>query len=111
MAKWFKYNDLKTLYKIVQGLSPIKLPEYVSFVESSEVRLTRQSAAIAEGSDNTTLRYSAGYETDVFRHSYFPRAIRLWNVLPFDIRQARCVTIFKKELIALLWSASNDWPD
>ncbi len=111
MAKWFKYNDLKTLYKIVQGLSPIKLPEYVSFVESNEVRLTRHTAAIAEGSDNTTLRYSAGHETDIFRNSYFPRAIRLWNVLPFDIRQTRCVTIFQKELIALLWSASNDWPD
>ena len=111
MTKWFKYIDLKMLYKIVLGLSPIKLPEYVSFVESNDVRLTRHTAEIAEGSDTTTLRYSVGQDIDIFRNSYFPRAIRLWNVLPVDIRQASCITIFQKRLIAFLWSASNDWPD
>ena len=92
-------------------MSPIKLPEYVSFVESNDVRLTRSTAAIAAGSDNTTLRCSAGQDIDIFRSSYFPRATRLWNALPVDIRQTSCIIIFQKDLIAFLWSASNDWPD
>ena len=111
MTKWFKFNDLKDLYKIVIGQSPITLPEYVSFVEHDEVRLTRSTAAIADGSDTTTLQCSVVHETDIFRNSFFPRATRLWNVLPVDIRQSSCITIFKKKLIAFLWAASNDWPD
>ena len=98
-------------YKIVIGQSPITLPEYVSFVEHDEVRVTRRTAAIADGSDTTTLQCSVVHETDIFRNSFFPRATRLWNVLPVDIRQSSCITIFKKKLIAFFWAASNDWPD
>ena len=107
----FWLNDLKLLYKIINGLVPIALPDYITFAEATQFRHTRRTAAIIGGCDTTTLYCSIRPNCDAFRDGFFYRALKAWNNLPVDIRQAEGVSSFKGKLIDRLWSASNDWPD
>ena len=107
----FWLNDLKLLYKIINGLVPIALPDYITFAETTQSRHTRRTAAIIGGCDTTTLYCSIRPNCDAFRDGFFYRALKAWNSLPVDIRQAEGVSSFKGKLIDHLWSASNDWPD
>ena len=107
----FWLNDLKLLYKIINGLVPIALPDYITFAEATQSRHTRRTAAIIGGCDTTTLYCSIRSNCDAFRDGFFYRALKAWNNLPVDIRQAEGVSSFKGKLIDHIWSASNDWPD
>ena len=102
----FWLNDLKLLYKFINGLVPIALPDYITFAEATQSRHTRRTAAIIGGCDTTTLYCSIRSNCDAFRDGYFYRALKAWNNLPVDIRQAEGVSSFKGKLIDHLWSAS-----
>ena len=51
----FWLNDLKLLYKIINGLVPIALPDYITFAEATQSRHTRRTAAIIGGCDTNHL--------------------------------------------------------
>ena len=107
----FIFNDLKLFYKIVNGLVPISLPEYISVVGADHARYTRRTAAIVDHIDATTFSCSIVPNCDSFRNSYFYRTIRVWNNVPVQVRQATGISIFKSKLIKFLWSADTEWPD
>ena len=97
MRLWL--NDLKQLYKIINGLVPIALPDYITFAEATQSRHTRGTAAIIGGFDTTTLYCNIRPNCDAFRDGFFYRALKAWNNLPVDIRQAEGVSSFKGKLI------------
>ena len=105
----FWLNDLKLLYKIMNGLVPIALPDYITFAGATQSRLTSRTAAVIGGCDTTTLYYCIRPNCDTFRDRFFYRTLIAWNNLPVDIRQVEGVSSFKGKLIDHLWSASNDW--
>ena len=107
----FRLNDLKLFYQIVFGLIPIHLPEYITFADPSRVRYTRNTSAIIEHRDTTTLCCNVVPGSDGFRNSYFYRTLRLWNNLPISVRQVGGISLFKTRLVRYLWSADTDWPD
>ena len=92
------------LYKVINSLAPIALPDYITFAEATQSRHTRITAATIGGCDTTTLYYSIRPNCDAFRDGFFYRELKAWNNLPVDIRQA------EGKSIAHLWSASNVWP-
>ena len=111
MKSRFRLNDLKLFYQIINELVPISLPPYITFAEASQFRYTRNTAAVIEGSDTTTLISSIVPSCDTFSSSYFYRTMKMWNSLPVDIRQAGGISVFKSKLMEYLWTADTSWPD
>ena len=107
----FIYNDLMLFYKIMNALTPIALPEYITVAEAGKVRYTRRTAAIVDHTDTSTLCCSVGPNCDSFKNSYFYRTMLLWNSLPVSVRQSDGISHFKSTLVAILWSADISWPD
>ncbi len=107
----FRLNDLKLFYQILNDQVPISLPPYITYAEASQSRYTRNTAAVIEGSDTTTLISSIVPSCDVFSNSYFYRTMKMWNSLPADVRQTEGISAFKSKLIEYLWTADTSWPD
>ena len=74
----FWLNDLKLLYKIINGLVPIALPDYITFAEATQSRHTRRTAAIIGGCDTTTLYCSIRPNCDAFRDGHLWSASNDW---------------------------------
>ncbi len=87
------------------------MPHYITFAEASQVRHIRNTAAVIEGRDNTTLNSSVVPNCDTFSISYFYRTMKMWNSLPLGVRQAEGMSAFKSKLTEYLWSADTSWPD
>ena len=104
-------NDLKLFYQILNDQVPISLPPYITYAEASQSRYTRNTAAVIEGSDTTTLISSIVPSCDVFSNSYFYRTMKMWNSLPADVRQTEGISVFKSKLIEYFWTADTSWPD
>ena len=107
----FYMNDLLLFYKIVYSLVPINLPEHFSYVNSDQLRYTRQNADIISKKDKTHITCSITPTCDSLRNCFFFRTMKLWNFLPYDIRQVAKFGIFKSRITKLLWEADLDWPD
>ncbi len=107
----FIYNDLIMFYKIVNGLVPISLPEYITVTQPEETRYTRSNAPIHNLTDRTRYQCNVPINNDIFRNSYFCRAIRLWNSLPENVRQVERVSVYKSLLLKHMWSTDTSWPD
>ena len=95
MVKELNFENLRTrrtvdkttmLYKIVHGLVDITAPPGVL---TKTQRTTR-------GNDMKFLYPSSN--TDVYRHSFFPSTIRLWNSLPPDAVNVTTVPAFKTRI-------------
>ena len=104
-------NDLILLFKIIHGHIPINLPENFIFIKPVDVRYTRKTSSIIDSKDVTHLKCSIIPKCESFRNDFFYRTMNLWNQIPYNIRQAFSITIFKSQVIKLLWSADLDWPD
>ena len=107
----FRLNDLILFYKIVNSLVAIELPEHYTFIDGRELRFTRKNANIIDKKDRTSVTCSIKPACDTFRNSYFHRTMKLWNFLPFEIRQESTISIFKGKVTQLLWSTDTEWPD
>ena len=95
MVKELKLANLKTrrtvdkttmLYKIVHGLVDIAAPPGILIQANRSTR----------GHDKKYLNPFSN--TDTYRHSFFPSAIRLWNSLPPDAMKVTTVPAFKSTI-------------
>ena len=99
------------MYKIVNSLVAIDLPKEFSFVKASDVRFTRNTSAIIDHRDVTHISCSIKPTCSSFSNCFFYRTMKIWNIIPHDIRQESKLSIFKLRLSKILWSAEIDWPD
>ena len=109
---FFILNDIKIMYKILNGLIPISLPYHVSILTASvPLRYTRGTASIIDSTDRTTLKSNLPVRiSNIIKHSYFVRIVGTWNQLPIDVRQAESFDIFVKSAKDHLWTL-DPWPD
>lgn len=107
----FIYNDLIMFYKIVNGLVPVSLPEYITIIQPEDTRYTRNNAAIHNLTDRSRYHCNVSVNNDIFKNSFFCRVIRSWNSLPEDVRQAGRISLFKPLLLGCVWSSDIVWPD
>ena len=80
-----KVLSLVLFYKIIHGQVDVVLPYYFQ----GNTRLTR-------GNDLKFIQPFAN--TNVYKHSFFPAAIRAWNNLPANIVHADSADVFKTYL-------------
>ena len=107
----FALNDLILFYKIINDLVPINLPEHFTIIKPEDVRLTRKTATILDDKDMTSIKCSIKPSCESFRNCFFYRTMKLWNSVPYNIRQQSAITKFKLEVSEFLLSADLDWPD
>ena len=69
----FCLNDLKLLYKILNSLVPINLPEHFSFMDGRQLIYTRNTADIIYGRDKTQLTCHVKPNSKSFKHCFFYR--------------------------------------
>ena len=107
----FALNDLILFYKIINSLVPINLPEHFTIIKPEDVRLTRKTATILDEKDVTSFKCSIKPSCDSFRNCFYYRTMKLWNIVPYSIRQQSAITKFKSRVSEFLLSADLDWPD
>ena len=107
----FYQNDLIMFYKIVNSLVPINLPEHFTFLDSEQLRYTRRTAQVIDKKDITQIVCSIKASSESFKNCFFYRSMKLWNFLPFELRQEPRLSTFKAKLSRLLWNSDIDWPD
>ena len=107
----FMLTDLVLFYKIINSLVPINLPENFTFVIADDVKFTRNTSAIINSMDKTRIACSINPSCNSFKNCFFYRTMKIWNTIPYLIRQEPKISIFKERLIKLLWSAEIVWPD
>ena len=107
----FIYNDLVMFYKIVNGIVPISLPDYISIIQPEDTRYTRSSALIHDLTDTSSYQCNVPINNDIFKNSFFCRAIRVWNSLPETVRQTERISLYKPMLLRYIWSPDTVWPD
>ena len=78
-------SQLLLLYKILHNHATIPIIDF----------LPNTSTAIHTRSHHDTKLYTPTPRTDIFKYSYFPSVIRLWNNLPQNIIDSSTVTEFK----------------
>ena len=67
-------------FKIVNDEVMIKLPNYVTRMEPQNIsRVTRNSQAIASGSDKSTFKCNIAPKVKSFEDSFFYRTVQNWN--------------------------------
>ena len=98
-------------YKIVKNLVAISLPDYITIAQPEALRYTRETAAIMDEMDTNKFSCTITPRCYSFKHSFFYRALNLWNKLPSYIRQIDKVSVFKHELTKFLWTSDTEWPD
>ena len=107
----FIYNDLIMFYKIVNGLVPISLPDYITIIQPEDSRYTRSNASIHNLTDRSSYQCNVPINNDIFKNSYFCRAIRFWNSVPETVRQTERISLYKPMLLRYIWSSDTVWPD
>ena len=107
----FIYNDLVMFYKIVNGIVPVSLPDYISIIQPEDTRYTRSSALIHNLTDTSSYQCNVPINNDIFKNSFFCSAIRIWNSLPETVRQTERISLYKPMLLRYIWSPDTVWPD
>ena len=97
----FKLNDLILFHKILNGLIPLHLPEYLQwFNGSSRLRVSHL--------DHRSLISTLVPARNNFKNlekSYFYRTHTLWNSIPLAIREIESPSQFKSRLVAHFWES------
>ena len=98
-------------HKIVNGIIPVTLPNYIVICRSEGMQYTRHNAQISYRSDISTYISTIVPCSDAIRNSFYYRSMLIWNGLPLCIRQSESFFTFKAKLFKYLWSANTVWPD
>ena len=48
---------------------------------------------------------------DIFKNFFFYKTMKLWNSIPYGIRQEKSIAIFKSHVVDFVLSSDLDWPD
>ena len=99
MKHRFELVDLLALHKIIHGISPISLPEYLKFFSGrSRLRFCHLDnlSLVSDLVPNTTAASSRS--SNAFANSFFYRSHLLWNEIPIELREVECPKRFKSRL-------------
>lgn len=95
----FEYSDLRLFYKVVNSLIPVSLPVSITAVNHQTLRQTRQNNAITLGLDNSSYIDKTRWNTpSVVREFFYHRTAKLWNSVPYTVRQSSSYPVFLKRL-------------
>ena len=99
----FIYTDMVLFHKIVHGLIPISLPQYIE----------TKSTTRASKSDPLSFKISnvIKHQKRIFQYSFFARCITPWNRLPFELRNSSSIAFFSCGLKQHIWYYVFDLPD
>ena len=87
-------------------MSILSLPDYVVSSETennSRVSYFQRQTRQFNDSDKLKFKCKLTAKIDAFKNSFFLRAVRLWNSIPFDIRNIGTFDCFKVNLKEHLW--------
>ena len=102
LALRFKLNDLVFLFKVIQGMIPVCLPEYLSwFNGDSRLRTTH----LDRSSLVCSLIPSSRSSSKFLERSFFYRTHSFWNSIPLEIRELGSLSLFKSRLEDHLWES------
>ena len=107
----FALNDLSLFYKIVNKLVPIHLPAHFSVIRPGDVRLTRNTCNVIDNMDLTQIKCSMKHTCDIFKNCFFYKTMKLWNSIPYGIRQEKSMAIFKSHVVDFVLSSDLDCPE
>ena len=115
----FMYSDLVMFYKIYNNEICVKLPGYYKPVTMEDTNRLRKiikppdylvnNETIRLGNmrqtknDSLSVKCLADAHHSAFRNSFFFRTFQEWNRVPPEIRSAKSVAIFEKDLKSYLW--------
>ena len=106
----FYFNDMKLFFKIVHGLAPNGLPDYLCIVQPTDCPYrSRLKKDIVDGMDITTIRCTIESCTSKFRNGFFYRSVDLWNSIPYEIRQAVTYSSFCLRLKCHIFNSLSDY--
>ena len=111
MKSKFVLTDLVLFHRIVYNSVNIDMPEYIKLLTPSTVSNTRVFASVASSHDNLTYKCQVKTRVDVFKFSFFPRTVIVWNALPLKIREIADPTDFSSNLKEHLWILLGIKPD
>ena len=80
--------DVTFSYKALNGISNINIDSYVDFYSDADHYSFRKY-------DDLSLKKKYA-RTNPLKYSFFHRIVDSWNLLPYDIRKAVSVNIFKR---------------
>ena len=107
MSKRFDLNDLALFYRIINGLIPLKLPNYLTFFDGqSRLRSCHLDSLslVSSTKPRTNSFLTTKQNNSSLNKSFFYRTHLLWNKLPYDLRAIDSFSKFKINLIRFLWS-------
>ena len=108
MSQRLVLTDLVQLHKVIYGLIPLSLPDYLSFFSGqSRLRFCKLDKLSLVSSIIPASKASKATCNNVFARSFFYRSHLLWNDLPIDIRSIDCPDKFKGRLKQHIWSELN----
>ena len=106
LASRFDFTDIIFLYKVINHIVPVQLPNYLKFYEgNSRLRhchLDHRSLVVFdEFFQNQTCTRS-------FKQHFFYRAHSKWNNIPLEIREIEILSQFKVKFKNFLWQELFD---
>ncbi len=102
MSSRFDVNDLILFHKIVYGLIPVTLPDYLTFFNGNS-RL--RSSHLDHLSLECSLLPRSTSSSSLLDKSFFYRTHTAWNSLPLEIREISSTKTFKSNLETYEWKA------
>ena len=93
------WNDLAFFFKCQHGLYHLDIS---NIAKQRTVRYNIRSCNINNFNE---IRCN----TEFFKHSYFPRVIRAWNLLPGDVKAIAEIGLFKRKLRKYFLEPLNDY--
>ena len=102
----FDLNDLIFFHKVLNDLTAIDLPSYLSFYRGgSRLRSCHLDTLSIVCSLTPSSSSSSVRSNNPLAKSFFYRTHLLWNRLPLQLRQIQSSSLFKAELVKHLWKA------
>ena len=107
LIKRFEFNDLVLFYKVVNSLIPLRLPAYLEFFDgNSRLRSCHlDTLCLVSTIHPKANALAATTKNSALNKSFFYRTHLLWNKLPFEVRGANSLSIFRTKLLKILWDS------
>ena len=104
MAQKFVFNDMVMLYKIINNLAPVSLPNYIILRHNTRSSINGSTLGI----DPELVCHPI---KNIFGQSFFPRSISVWNHLSRETKESVSIGTFKANLNAYLWNLVTSTSD